>query len=30
MELLSTVFAMYCLSSFDSIRGVLLIDVSSF
>ena len=30
MELLSTVFAMYCFSSFDSIRGVLLIDVSSF
>ena len=30
MESLSTVFAMYCLSSFDSIRGVLLIDVSSF
>ena len=30
MELLSTVFTMYCLSSFDSIRGVLLIDISSF
>ena len=30
MELLSTVFAMWCLSSFDSIRGVLSIDVSSF